>query len=174
MIIEKICSKFNITEGEITAACDGMDAIIMAMEKYTSFSTKPNHFDVLSAIDAKLKRSQIQWNWRHVKGNQDDQVGTLYRWASLNVKCDTASKKIWFQYKANNQHITRHKVENEICRLYSNVPISSTRKQNTDQGKNISIFFVRVNIPFPLLSSSHGMLEQDNHPRRGFPPPGRR
>ena len=62
MIIKKICSKFNITEGETTAACGDMDAIIMEMEKYTSFSIKPNHFEILSVIDAKLKQSTIQWN----------------------------------------------------------------------------------------------------------------
>ena len=54
MIIESICSKFNITEGEITASCDGLDSIIMAMDKNTSFLSKSNHFDIMSDIDAKL------------------------------------------------------------------------------------------------------------------------
>ena len=52
MIIEKNCSKFNITEGEITAACYSLDAIRMEMDKDKSFSIKPNHFDILSDIDA--------------------------------------------------------------------------------------------------------------------------
>ena len=77
MIIENICSKFNITEGEITAACGGIDAIRMAMDKATSFSSKPNNFYILSAIDYKLERSPIKWNWRHFKGHQDNQVGPL-------------------------------------------------------------------------------------------------
>ena len=67
-IIGKICSKFNIIEAEITAACDGMDAIIMAMDKYTYFSIKSENFDMLSAIDAKLEQYNIQWNWRYFKG----------------------------------------------------------------------------------------------------------
>ena len=40
IIIDNICTKFNITEGEITAVCDGLDVIRMAMEKFTSFSIK--------------------------------------------------------------------------------------------------------------------------------------
>ena len=37
MIIDNICYKFNITEGEITATHDGIDAIIMEMDKDTYF-----------------------------------------------------------------------------------------------------------------------------------------
>ena len=85
MITDKIWSKFNITEGEIAAACDGLDAIIMPINKDTSFWIKSSYFGILSEIDAKLKGYQIEWNLRHAKGHQEDQVGPLYRWASLNV-----------------------------------------------------------------------------------------
>ena len=77
MTIEKICSKLSITEGGITAACDSMEAIIMTIDKDTSFSSKSNHFNMLSVIDAKLEPSKIQWNWHHVKGHHNDQVGPI-------------------------------------------------------------------------------------------------
>ena len=35
MIVETLREKYNIKEGEITAACDGLDEIIMAMDRYT-------------------------------------------------------------------------------------------------------------------------------------------
>ena len=101
MIIEKICSRFNITEGEITAACDGLDAIRMEIYKDTSLSSKTNNFDMLSEIDANIEKYLIQWNWCHVKGYQDNQVGPLDIWSSLNIKCDTAAKQIWAQDQDN-------------------------------------------------------------------------
>ena len=55
MIIEKLCEKFAIIEGAVTVSCKGLESIRMAMDKDTSFSRKSNHFDMLSAIDSKIK-----------------------------------------------------------------------------------------------------------------------
>ena len=112
MIIEKIWSKFNISEGEITTACDGLDAIIMAMDKATSFSSKSNYFDMLSAIDSKIERNPIQWNCRHFKGQQDKQIVPRDRWVCLNVECDTVANQRWEKDQDNHQHNTRHNLEN--------------------------------------------------------------
>ena len=40
MIFKSLCEKYNIKEGETISACDGIDAIRMAMDRYTSFSTR--------------------------------------------------------------------------------------------------------------------------------------
>ena len=72
MIIEKLYAKFAIIEGAVTVSCNGLDYIRMAMDKNTSFSRKPNHFDMISAIDAKIQKYRLQLNWRHVKGHPDD------------------------------------------------------------------------------------------------------
>ena len=141
MIIEKICYKFNIAYGEITTACDGMDAIRMETYKDTSFSSKTKHFYILSAVDAMLEQSPIQWKYCHVKGNQDYQVDPLDRWESLNVKRTTAANQRWDQYQDNTRNTTRHKLEHEIWRLYYNFLISSTGKQNTDTEKNYQQYF---------------------------------
>ena len=93
---------------------------------------------MLYVIDARIGQSPIQCNWRHVKVHQDNQVVPLDRWASLKVKYDIAKNKIWDQDQDNPRHTIRHKLEHVICRLYSNVPISSIGEHNTDQGNNIS------------------------------------
>ena len=103
MIIENILSKFNFIEGEIMMECNGMDAIIMEIDKDTSFSCKSNHFDMLSAINAKLERSPIQCNWRHFKGHQDGEFGSLDRRSILNEECDTDAKQRWDQDQDNHR-----------------------------------------------------------------------
>ena len=57
----------------------------MEMDKDMYLSSKSNHFEMLSVIDAKLEQSPIQWSWLHVKGHKDYQVGPLDQWATLNV-----------------------------------------------------------------------------------------
>ena len=79
MIVASLCEKCSIKEGEITAAYDGLDSIIMDMDRYTSFYIRYNHFDMLSEIDTKIINSPIQRKWRHVKVHQDEYFGTLDR-----------------------------------------------------------------------------------------------
>ena len=63
---------FPFTEGAFTVACDGLNATRMAMYQNTSFPSKSNQFEMLYAIDAKISKSPLQWNWKHMKGHQDD------------------------------------------------------------------------------------------------------
>ena len=86
MIVESQCDKYNIKEGEITAACNGINSIIIYMDRYTYFFSRSNNFDILSAIDSKIQSSPIKWKWRHVKGHQDKKFGLLEIWDSLNVE----------------------------------------------------------------------------------------
>ena len=55
MIIEKICTKCNIVEGDIAAAGDRLSVIRMGMDKDTTFSSKSKHFDMMLAINAKIQ-----------------------------------------------------------------------------------------------------------------------
>eukprot|EP00957_Ditylum_brightwellii_P198713 15145900-Ditylum_brightwellii.AAC.1 len=70
--------------GSITIACHGLEAIRKAMSAETSFSALSSQYDIVSAIDSELNNSPLTWKWRHVKGHQDDLIGPLDRWASLN------------------------------------------------------------------------------------------
>lgn len=76
-------------------ACDGIEAIRKAMTANLMFNSLSNHFNLISAIDHRLEKSLLEWYWRHVKGHQDNHVGPLDRWASLNVECNTAAKERW-------------------------------------------------------------------------------
>ena len=62
------------------------------MDPNKKFSGLSNHFDPISDIKHKLKVSPIQWFWRHIKGHQDDHLGPLDRWYSLNVICAKVAK----------------------------------------------------------------------------------
>ena len=76
-IIETICKKQILNEGLIPVACYGMEALRKEIDQYKKFSCISNNFDILSSIDQKLNASPIQLKLKHVKGNQDDHIGTL-------------------------------------------------------------------------------------------------
>ena len=100
MIVEIICEKQNISDGEITVVCGVLNAIRKDMYPETTFSCKTKHFGMLSAIYSKLEEYLIHWKWRHAKGHQDYHIGTLYKWDTLNVEFHRAPKKC-------GQHISR-------------------------------------------------------------------
>eukprot|EP00957_Ditylum_brightwellii_P044012 3340412-Ditylum_brightwellii.AAC.1 len=62
------------------------------MDEDTFFSCQSNHFDLISAIDQLIINSPIEWYWHHVYGHQDDDMGPLNQWESLNVEMDQAAK----------------------------------------------------------------------------------
>ena len=86
MIVNTLCGKYNIKKGKITAACDGLNTIRMDMDRYIYFYYKFNNFSMLSEINSKIQKSPIQWNWRHVKGHQENYFGPLNRWATVLLK----------------------------------------------------------------------------------------
>ena len=47
-IVEEISLKFNILEGSITIACDGLNAIKKSIESETRYSCLSNHFYLVS------------------------------------------------------------------------------------------------------------------------------
>ena len=67
------------------------------MDRYTYFSSRSNHFDILSAIDSKIKKLLIQWKQRHAKVHQYGYFGPLHILASLNVEYDHSENRIWEQ-----------------------------------------------------------------------------
>ena len=53
-IIKKICEKHNIRSRGITDACDGINAIIRAMNANTTYLCYTNNFELILAIDKNL------------------------------------------------------------------------------------------------------------------------
>eukprot|EP00957_Ditylum_brightwellii_P170124 12949595-Ditylum_brightwellii.AAC.1 len=58
-VVNSLCKLHNITEGKITLACDGLEAIRKSMLVNTSFSSLSSQFDLLLAIDKAINESPI-------------------------------------------------------------------------------------------------------------------
>eukprot|EP00957_Ditylum_brightwellii_P069073 5243565-Ditylum_brightwellii.AAC.1 len=63
------------------------------MSAETSFSALSSQYGIVSVIDSALNNSPLTWKWRHVKGHQDNLIGPLNCWESLNVQCNESAKK---------------------------------------------------------------------------------
>eukprot|EP00957_Ditylum_brightwellii_P040093 3034176-Ditylum_brightwellii.AAC.1 len=67
--LKKPCQFYDITLGEIIVGYNEKGALRKAMDKA-----------------AKLRASPIIWNWQHGKGYQDDHMGPLDKFESLNIE----------------------------------------------------------------------------------------
>lgn len=75
--VEALCEHYDIDSGSITIACDGESALHYAFDWENKWLLKTPHLDLILAIQTMLQTSKIQWQFRHVKGHQDDFVGPL-------------------------------------------------------------------------------------------------
>jgi hypothetical protein len=69
--VNKLCQQHNIQQGQITIGCDGKGAIQSTIS-YTHCSSYYKHFDLISSIQSSIAHSNINWNFCHIKGHQDD------------------------------------------------------------------------------------------------------
>ena len=101
--VNLICQVFRVESGAITAACDGESALNYVFDWENKFlrSSTP-HLDLIAATRHLIKISPVQWNYRHVKGHQDDFAGPLDRWATLNVEMDSLAKAYWLKARDNS------------------------------------------------------------------------
>ena len=91
-----LCELHDIHSGCITVACDGESALDYVFDwdkKWLTASTP--HLDLIAASRTLLRASPVQWKFHHVYGHQDDFVGPLDRWATLNVAMDGLAKAHW-------------------------------------------------------------------------------
>jgi hypothetical protein len=94
MTINDLCRNHNITQGAITAKCDGEGTINIVQHFHKVTKNSRKHFDIILALKSAIEISPIQWEFRHLKGHQDRHVSysQLDRWAQLNVLADTIAK----------------------------------------------------------------------------------
>ena len=150
-IVEEISRKFDILEGAITTACDGLNVIKKSMGCKTRYLCLSNQFDLISVINHRIIKDPLTWSWIHVKGHQDDQTGPLDRWASLNVECDTAAKQKRKQdQKAGFSKEQYHNIQYENWRLFTSVPTALDGKIKTALGYKVStnLKYSIYNAPF--------------------------
>ena len=94
--LEQVCNVHDISEGAATVACDGKEALSMALDPARPLDPKCSDFDLLSAIRAKVRKMPItivpHWVW----GHQDSTPGaSLDEWAEMNVQMDSRAKAHW-------------------------------------------------------------------------------
>ena len=62
-----------------------------------------------------MKRTSIQWNYRHVKGYQDNhkEEEALDKWERANVEADKSAKEYWDQMQDEEPPIWPHAFNGE-------------------------------------------------------------
>ena len=171
-IVEEISWKFNILEGVITISCDGLNAIKKSMDIETRYAFLSNQFDLIPAIDHKIIKYPLIWYWRHVKGHQDHQIGTLDIWATLNVECNTLEKHKWEEYQESGfPKLQSHNIQDENWRLFTSAPTYPDRKRNIELGDkfytNLKYSIDKSTFKKHLLSLWHKIytLHEKYHPQ---------
>jgi len=108
-LVELLCEYFEITEGSVEVACDGLSALNDVFDLHRQVSTKTPHYDLVVATRRIIQRStQLTWYYRHVRSHQDDirEMDELDRWETLNVEVDDAAKThLRADYDAPNPRI---------------------------------------------------------------------
>ena len=95
MTVNSFCHTHNITQGSITAKCDGEGTINILHQMYHITKNGRKHYDIIQALYSAIKVSPIQWTFEHLKGHQDNHISysQLDRWAQLNVQADILAKQ---------------------------------------------------------------------------------
>jgi hypothetical protein len=104
VVVKKFCGFHNITEGSIEIGCDGLSALDSAFEKGDQLFHDIPSYDLVSAILHLRQRSTLTWNYRHVRGHQDEGSRYLDVWATRNIQMDVLAK----QHLAFAQTTPRH------------------------------------------------------------------
>jgi hypothetical protein len=96
LIVTQLCKFYEISQGNLTIACDSESALDMAFNSSGRCTPEHPSFDLLRAIAVLLGSSLIEWEARHVRGHQDqNQPRTeLSLLASLNGQVDQAAKDL--------------------------------------------------------------------------------
>lgn len=71
VVVNQLCAHYQIVDGEIGIACDGLSALNKAFSFVSILNIDDSNYDLLGAIQHLWKTSPIQWKFRHVKGHQD-------------------------------------------------------------------------------------------------------
>ena len=72
-----LCTQFNIESGIAELHCDGQGAIDVVSYLHSSTNPSRKHFDLIHSITTAINDSPLQWEFKHVRGHQDDSVDTL-------------------------------------------------------------------------------------------------
>ncbi len=107
-LVQCICTLYNIHSGQITIACDNLQALQVFDIEFIP-DVKHRNFDLVTSIYELLQTSPIRWNPHHVKGHQDRYKAwhQLSHEAQLNTYVDSLAKSYW-------THLVQHCPDNAI------------------------------------------------------------
>ena len=134
MTINEFCKAHNITEGTVTAKCDGEGTIKILQWMHGIIKNSRKHFDIILALQQAIESSPVRWQFIHLKGHQDKYVSfsQLDRWAQLNVMADTMAKQEITRILNNGERQGDSlPIPYNSCRIYWNnqgetpIPLSS-------------------------------------------------
>jgi hypothetical protein len=95
-LVNVICALHKIQHGSIKCGCDGKNVLDKLSNPEEDANLAGQQFNLLSATKSVLLTSPIKWNFRHVKGHQDDDPDAILdRWAHLNIQMDNLAKSVW-------------------------------------------------------------------------------
>lgn len=103
----------------MTIGCDRIGAIQSITNDQICKSSQ-KHFNIIRSIKSSMKKSNITWTFRHIKGHQDDffHYDNLSRDAQLNVCTDNMAKdKLKHMIQSDNwerrrpQHLPMEHIE---------------------------------------------------------------
>ncbi|MFN9981748.1 MAG: hypothetical protein ACK53Y_17615, partial [bacterium] len=93
VVMEKFCSFYSLSEGVIEIGCDGLSALDSVFEKGDQLFHDVPSFDLVASILKLRRKSCLTWQYRHVKGHQDQGSGPLDFWALGNILMDSRAKQ---------------------------------------------------------------------------------
>ena len=99
-MIRMLCKFYQITEGEVELACDGLQALRYVSRMEVTIEAKAPQFDLLAATRRVFRKCPVTVKFRHIKGHQDDNFyADLDEWARLNIDMDDGAKEHWLRCK---------------------------------------------------------------------------
>jgi hypothetical protein len=112
----RFLEKTKHIHGRITVGCDGMSALDRAGRKSDFIDPNEPQFDLIMAIRSMVADTGWEWNWKHVKGHQDDsqRLEDLDNWSQWNIKMDAEAKQFWKETSAQRLNT---KIEGEPWRV---------------------------------------------------------
>ena len=116
---ELLVEQYGLTEGTVTVGCDSENALRAVFWDATEPTLEQAHFDLVSAIRCKLRRSPLKWVGRWIKGHQDDTPGQhLDWWARQNIAMDTLAKEYWAFTHGTRAQPRIERIEGEVWPLF--------------------------------------------------------
>jgi hypothetical protein len=88
-LVKLLCESFNIQQGSVEVACNGLSPLNKAFEAKRQNSTKTPHYDLVVVTRRIIQQSnQLTWHYRNVSSHQDNlrEMDELDRWETLNIE----------------------------------------------------------------------------------------